>query len=381
VVNCGARDENDHEVGMAHFIEHMLFKGTSKRKAFHIISRMDSVGAELNAYTTKEKTCIYASFLNTHLERAVELLTDVTFDSTFPEHEMKKEKKVVADEMIMYEDNPEESIFDDFLARFYPKHSLGNNILGTVDSLKSFTNKGLKEFTKRNYVTGGMLFSVISSIPFEVVKKIVEKYIEPIKEKKGVVVRQPVKKHKLFNATIEKDFVQSHCMIGGRSYRINHPNRYALSLLNNLLGGPGMNSRLNLSIREKYGFCYQINTDINAYIDSGVMNIYFGTDPKYMNKCKELVYKELKKLRDVKLTSSQLSKAKQQLTGQIAMGEENRSSLMLALGRSLLDTGNIVPLSELFNRINTVEASQILDVANELFAEDQLCELVYQPVS
>jgi predicted Zn-dependent peptidase len=142
-----------------------------------------------------------------------------------------------------------------------------------------------------------------------------------------------------------------------------------------------MNSRLNLSIREKYGFCYQINTDINAYIDSGVMNIYFGTDPKYMNKCKELVYKELKKLRDVKLTSSQLSKAKQQLTGQIAMGEENRSSLMLALGRSLLDTGNIVPLSELFNRINTVEASQILDVANELFAEDQLCELVYQPVS
>ncbi len=393
-MDAGSRDEKEDEIGMAHFVEHMLFKGTKKRKSLGIISRMDSVGAEMNAYTTKEKTCLYSTFQTQFLARAAELIADVAFSSTYPKEEMEKEKKVITDEIFMYLDNPEESIFDDFLSLQFGKHPLGNNILGSPESISRFSPKKLHEFTKRNYQPSRMVLAVASPLPFERVVKVLEKYFGEFHDKKIQMLKQPDSYrgqqdeaktiHRLpplfpkpFTKAEKKDFTQSHCVIGGKAFDVHHPKRHALMLLSNVLGGPGMNSKLGLAIREKKGYTYSVYSDVNSYTDSGLFSIYFGCDNKYLDKCKTIAFVELKKLRDNKPSIVQLHKAITQYCGQLAIAEENKASLMISLANGLLDRGTVPSLEEIIKKIQNISASDWMAAANEVFDEKRLSTLTY----
>lgn len=377
IINAGSRDEQENEQGIAHLIEHVLFKGTKKRKAYHVLSRIDAVGGELNAYTTKEETCVYASFQNVYYERAVELLSDICFHSVFPEKEIDKEKEVITDEINSYQDNPSEQIFDDFEEHLFPHHSLGRNILGNVNSLRKLKRKDIIKFIKRNYHPDQIVFSSIGNIALSEVKKIIEKYFQHLPHSKSKNQRTPIKNYKPFQREVKRDTYQSHCIIGNIAYGAKNKNRTAMVLLNNLLGGPGMNSRLNLSIREKFGFTYNLESNYISYSDTGVFVIYLGTDNGYMAKCMDLVYKELNKLKNKKLSAHQLQSAKRQLIGNISLAQESKISLMLAVGRSLLTFNKIDSLQQLYKKIEAITPEKILEIANEVFDDKQLSKLIY----
>jgi predicted Zn-dependent peptidase len=297
IINDATRDESDDENGIAHFIEHMIFKGTQKRKAFHILSRMENVGGELNAYTTKEETSIYASFLPKYYERAIELIFDIIFHSVFPEKEIKKEKDVVTDEINSYRDNPSEEIYDDFENLLFSGHPMGRNILGTIENVKGFSRRKILDFIGQNYHTDQMVITSVGNIDFEKLKKIYEKYFSGIPENPGKNQRKTFQNYKPLNKIEEREVFLSHGCIGNLAFPMNDKRRLPMVLLNNILGGPGMNSRLNLGVREKYGFTYSIDSQYIPYSDTGVFSIYLGTDKGYMEKSIELVHKELQKLR------------------------------------------------------------------------------------
>ncbi len=378
IIDTGSRDELPHQNGLAHFIEHVIFKGTERRKAYHILSRLEDIGGELNAFTSKEETVIEAAFLSQHYARTLELFADIVFHSVFPEKELKKEQEVVIDEINAYKDTPSEQIFDDFDCLLFPDHPLGKNILGTKKLVKSFNRASVIEFIKQSYTTDKMVLSSVGSIEFSKLVKLFERYFGDEQSKyassqreviNGYIPVEQVKKRRLF---------QSHCMIGNRAYGMKDDKRTAFSLLNNFLGGPGLNSRLNLAIREKYGFTYNLESNYTAFSDIGNFSVYIGTDKNYLDRSIELVHKELKLLREKKLGPLQLKKAKLQFSGQIAISEESNAVKMHNNGRSLLSYGRISTLSEVHQKIQKVTAEEIIDVANEIFDPSQMSMLIFK---
>lgn len=378
VINTGSRDEKTSEHGMAHFIEHMLFKGTRKRKAYHILSRLDDVGGELNAYTTREETAVHASVLKENFERAVDLISDITFNSVFPEKEIEKEKDVVIEEINSYLDNPAELIFDDFEELVFSGQPLGRNILGTPQTVKSFTQKTLGEFLIRNYNTRDMVFCSVGNIPDETVLKLSEKYLGNVREKSSVRRKNLKWTYTPESVTRKKDTYQNHCILGNISYNLKDKRRMGMFLLNNLLGGQGLNSRLNLSLREKNGLAYNVESGYNAYSDTGIFSIYFGTDKQNLDRSISIAKRELDKLRSTGLGPLQLSKAKNQIKGYLARGYENHESLMLSLGKSLLVFDRIDTLEDICKKIDAITSAELLGISNEVFDPSRLSVLIYK---
>lgn len=378
IINIGSRDESDREHGIVHFIEHMLFKGTGKRKAFHILSRLEDVGGELNAYTTKEETAVHASFLKDDYERAIELISDVTFNSIFPDKEIEKEKDVVIEEINSYLDNPAELIFDDFEEMIFHDQPIGRNILGTEKTIKSFSRKELSNFVSENYNTSQMVFCSVGNISDEKILKLFKTYFSKLvtPERKDRDIRRW--NYKPSVVTKKKDTYQNHCVIGNTAYDFKDSRRMRMFLLNNIIGGQGMNSRLNLSLREKNGLAYNVESSYNPYFDTGIFLIYFGTDSQYLDKSISITMTELKKLRESKLGTIQLSKAKNQIKGYLVRGYENHESLMLSLGKSLQVFGKIDTIEEICRKIDNVTASEILETANDIFEPSQLSTLIYK---
>ncbi|AWM33347.1 M16 family metallopeptidase [Hymenobacter nivis] len=379
LLDVGSRDEGPHQQGLAHFWEHMAFKGTHKRKSFHILNRLETVGGELNAYTTKEKICFYATLLSTHFERAFELLTDLTFNSTFPGRELEKERGVILEEMSMYQDAPEDAIIDDFDTVVFGEHPLGVNILGTRESVSSFSSNDFHAFYSENVRTDRLVFSSVSNLPFKEVKRLADKFLAPLPARLGPRARRGVGTYARKMQLESRPISQAHCLVGGTAYPLADARRIPFFMLNNILGGPGMNSRLNLAVREKYGLVYTIDSTYSPYTDTGLFGIYFGTEGKQVKRTLGLVQKELKLLRDKALTTTQLHVAKNQLMGQLAMSEESNSGLMQLLGKSTLDLGRVEPLSEIFGQIEHVTAALLRDMANELLTEEHLSVLQYLP--
>lgn len=379
MLDIGSRDENEQNQGIAHFWEHMAFKGTTKRKAFHILNRIDSVGGELNAYTTKEKIAFYASTLDTYFEKAIELLTDITFDSIFPEKQIEKERNVILEEMSMYYDAPDDAIQDEFDQVVFANHPLGMNILGTADSVRSFHRDDFKKFIKEHINTEKLVFCSVGNIPFKKVVKLAEKYLKDLPAYNANKIRNPFEKYVPTVKGVERNITQAHCAIGRDAYPISSDKRLPFFMLSNILGGPGMNSRLNLALREKYGFVYSIDATYQSYSDTGLFGIFFGTEPGQLQRSIKLVNKELERLREVPLGTLQLHTAKEQLMGQLAMAEENNASFMLMMGKSILDLERIDSIDEIFNKIKSVTAKELQDLANEMFAKDQMSQLTYTP--
>ncbi len=377
IVNAGTRDEAPDQYGMAHFVEHMLFKGTDKRRAYHIINRMENVGGELNAFTNKEETVVYSVFLEQHFSRAIELLSDITFHSNFPQSEIEKEVEVIIDEIHSYEDSPSELIFDEFENLVFDQSQIGHNILGSTELLQNFDGQMAKGFVNKFYNPSNMVFFSLGRTDFKKIVYYAEKYLSAIPDIKSDIQRIKPVDISSVNKREDKETSQAHVLIGGRSYSLFDPNRRVLNLLNNLLGGPGMNSRLNISLREKRGYVYNVDSSITSYTDTGITSIYFGCDKKNEDKCISLVHKELNRLRKEKLTSGQLSTAKKQLIGQIGVMGDNHENLALALGKNFLHHNHFNTLAETAQKIEAVTAEQILAVSNEIFDERSLFTLIY----
>jgi|SRR6185436_11860141 len=379
VINAGTRNEVKGKEGIAHFIEHVLFKGTRNRKAFHILSRMENVGGEMNAYTAKEETCVHSSFMADYFERAAELLSDIVFCSVFPAKEIVKEKEVVLDEIRSCQDSPYEQIYDDFEGLIFFGHPLGNPTLGTVDSVKNFKRKDIFNFIRNNYSTDEMVFSVLGNIPLPEVKQTAEKYLARIPQRFAEKDYSKLAvKYKPRAMEIEKPTVQSHFMIGNEAYSIKSKYRLPFILLNNILGGPGLNTRLNLGIREKFGFAYALESTYDAYRDSGIFTIYISTEKKSIEKTVSLVYRELKRLREKKISTMQLKLYKQQLIGQLMMSQENRAGTMLANGKNVLTFGRVFSVKEIVSWIESISSKELREVANEIFEERSLSTLEYK---
>ena len=378
MINVGSRNETNSEHGIAHFIEHVLFKGTKKRKAYHILSRLEDVGGELNAYTTKEETAIHASFLKEDYERAIELISDITFNSIFPEKEIEKEKDVIIEEINSYLDNPSELIFDDFEELIFSGQPIGRNILGTPESVKSFSKEMITNFISNNYNTNEIVFCSVGNISDEKILKLFTTYFSDIVTEQTVKRNDKTWLYKPASITKKKDTYQNHCIMGNVAYDLKDKRRMRLFLLNNILGGQGLNSRLNLSLREKNGFAYNVESSYNPYFDTGIFSIYFGTDSQYLDKSIAIAMTELKKLRTKKLGTIQLSKAKNQIKGYLARGYENHESLMLSLGKSLVVFDKIDSIEDLCSKIDNVTASELLETANDIFEPSQLSTLIYK---
>ena len=378
IIMGGSRDESEDEQGLVHFIEHVIFKGTQKRKAYHILSRMEDVGGEINAFTTKEETCIHSSFMPKFYERSLELLSDIIFNSIFPKKELEKEKIVVLDEINYYKDNPSELIFDEFEEQMFGNHSLGKNILGTPKHLKTFNKTMINDFIYRNYLTNEMVISSVGNITMSKLISYVEKHFAHIPKSQTNRIQIPFTNYQKKDVSTQKKGFQSHCIIGNEAYGVKHPKKTPLTLLNNILGGPGMNSRLSLAIREKYGFTYSIESNYTAYSDTGIFSIYLASDTDKIDKSIKLTKRELAKLCEKPLGTLQLKKAKQQLIGQIAIGQENEVNLMLSLGKSVLLYNKVDTFDILKDKIEAVSSAQILEVANEIFNEDKLSHLIYK---
>jgi predicted Zn-dependent peptidase len=378
VVNAGSRDEPENKEGLAHFIEHLLFKETEKRNTNQILNRLELVGADLNAYTTKEYTCVHASLLNQHLERTIDLFEDILFHSTFPQEELEKERGVILDEIASYLDQPEEAIQDDFEELLFKDHALGKNILGTPETVSVLNKADIGQFMLTNYNTSEMVFAVFGDHDFKKLTKLAEKYFGSIpanssaKNRIKPVFAPGIKVH------TARPISQTHCIIGSQAYPSAHPHKTGLLLLNNLLGGMGMSNRLNLEIREKYGIAYTIESNYTPLSDTGIFSIYFGTDAEKAEKAEKLVHKELKKLRDQKLGTLQLQQAKQKFIGQIALAEENRMGLIISMAKSLLDFDHVDTLEQVFAKIEAVTADQLLEISNEIF-DSNLTTLTFQP--
>jgi predicted Zn-dependent peptidase len=378
IINTGSRDEKESEHGIAHLIEHMLFKGTRKRKAYHILSRLEDAGGELNAYTTKEETAVYASFMKEDYERAFEIISDIIFNSVFPAKEIEKEKDVIVEEINSYFDNPAELIFDDFEELIFPNQPIGRNILGTPSTVRSFTQKNISDFISNNYHTGEMVFCSVGNISDARIMKLFYKYFVNIPLKIKEIQPKTAWLYKPVSVTKNMDTFQNHCIIGNIAYNLKDDRRMGMFLLNNILGGQGLNSRLNLSLREKNGLAYNVESNYNPYCDTGVFSIYFGTDSQNLNKGLSIAMAELDRLRSSQLGIIQLSKAKNQIKGYLARGYENHESLMLSLGKSLLVFDKIDSIEDICKKIDSVTSSDLLEIANDIFQPTKLSTLVYK---
>ncbi|MDW3192864.1 MAG: pitrilysin family protein [Cytophagales bacterium] len=378
MLDIGSRDELPEEQGIAHFWEHMAFKGTEKRNSFHIINRLESVGGELNAYTTKEKICFYATVLTEHLDRALELLVDIVFKSTFPEKQIDRERMVILEEMSMYRDTPEDSIQDDLDEIVFPEHALGRNILGTEDTVSKFGQDDFRKFIDRNLNTTKIVVSTVGNFKEQQLNKLVKKYLTEIPYKNHTKDRDCFKPLAAQQKLVKRPISQIHVALGNHAYPISDSRRVPLFMLTNILGGPYMNSRLNMSLREKNGLVYHVEANYSSYSDTGLFSIFFATDPRNYKKSVKLVNKELDLLRSAKMSATQLDKAKQQIKGFLAMSEENNNATMLMMAKSLLDMERIPSLNDVFHQIEEIEAEQLLEIAQDIFPEE-MNSLIYEP--
>ena len=379
ILDIGSRDERPEQQGLAHFWEHMAFKGTKKRKAYHILNRLEAVGGELNAYTTKEKICFYASLLDRHFESALELLTDITFDSVFPEKQIERERSVILEEMAMYYDSPEDAIQDDFDQVVFGEHPLGKNILGSRESICTFGRADFQQFLAEHMNTDKLVFCSVGNLPMKKVVKLAEKHLSPIPAMQGQGYRLPFKTYVPQQKTVKRPLTQAQCAIGRTAFPVRDKRSLPFFMLTNLLGGPGMNSRLNLALREKHGLVYSADAEYQSYTDTGFFSIYFGTEPGQLPRAINYVMKELKVLREKPLGKMQLHRMKEQLMGQLAMSSENNQGLMLAIGRSLLEDRKLESLDAVYQKINAITASDLQDIAQGMFQEEDLSTLVYVP--
>ena len=384
-IAAGTRDERSGEEGMAHFCEHMTFKGTKKRNALQIINALEGLGGELNAFTNKEDTTFYAAISKEHFVQAVNVLTDIVFHSQYPQQEIDKEVEVICDEIESYNDSPAELIYDEFENILFEGHPLGHNILGNAEQLRTYTTEDAMRFVRRYYRPDNTIFFAYGDIDFKRLCKILNSLLFNVYSLE--LITPPADKssinYKL--STINKEIItkdlgthQAHVMLGTRAYDIHHPLRIPLYLLNNILGGPGMNARLNLSLRERNGLVYTVESTMVSYSDTGIWSVYFGCDPHDVKKCLRLIRCELDKVMQKPLSATQLRNAKRQLKGQIAIACDNREQFALDFGKSFLHYGWEKDITHLYDSIDKVTAEDIQKVANELFATEKLTTLIFQ---
>lgn len=378
IINVGSRDEREEESGIAHFIEHVIFKGTEKRKAYHVLSRLEDVGGELNAYTTKEDTCVYATFMAKDYERTLELFADIVFHSVFPEKEIEKEKDVVLDEIDSYKDSPGELIFDDFEEQVYEGCRIGRNILGNEAAVKSISREMILNFVERNYSPDRMVISSVGDIPFEKLVRLVVKYFACYARRGEPLVRVKPEIYVPRFVEVNKDTHQCHCIVGNVAYDNKEDKRLPLSLLMNLLGGSGMNTRLNLNIRERYGLAYNIEASYTPYSDTGICMIYFGCDRENADWCLDLCKREMRALYEEKLGPVQMKRAKTQMIGQLTISSENYENLMLSIGKSFLIYDKVDSLEDVYAQIGEITPEVLVQVAEEIFDERKLSVLIYK---
>lgn len=380
VINVGTRDERAAlgEAGVAHFIEHTLFKGTKNRKAFHILNRLDSVGGEFNAYTSKEDTWVYAAFSEQHLERAIELIADITFHATFPANEIKKERDVILDELNAYLDSPADSIFDEFEERLFEGHAMAGNILGNVESVSNMSREIIQGFVDRHYAPDQMVFSAVGATEWRKVLRLCQKHFGTVKGKTASLDRQPFSGRPPFDVRLKKDIHQVHHVMGTLTHGSNHSDRLGLALLANHLGGPTMNNRLSLNVRERHGMAYNIECAYTPYSDVGVFSVYFGTDKRLHKRAEALVRKELKALRDNKLGVRQLHDIKQQIVGHVALSQDSGNSVMTSLGKSYLLYDRVERLEAVFEAIEAITSEDVWRLANEVLDDRTWSHLVYR---
>ena len=400
-INAGTRNEEPGEEGLAHFCEHVTFKGTERRKAWHILNCLESVGGDLNAYTNKEGTVYYSAILKEHIARAVDLLTDIVFHSVYPQTEIDKEVEVICDEIESYNDSPAELIYDEFENIIFKDSPLGHNILGTAEQVRSFKTKDALRFTRKLYRPDNAIFFAYGDIDFKKLVKLLKtlnfehgtlnfmnsKTSEtPATEMEADDANHKVQSSK-FNVqskvegqtiVMQKNTHQAHVMIGTRAYDVNDDRRMPLYLLNNMLGGPGMNAKLNLALREHNGLVYTVESTMVAYGDTGIWSIYFGCDEHDVKRCLRLVRKELDKFMQKPLSEAQLKAAKKQIKGQVGVACDNRENFALDFGKSFLHYGWEKNVDRLYEQVDEITAEQIQAVAQELFDKDRLTTLIFR---
>ena len=380
-IAAGTRDEEPGEEGLAHFVEHVTFKGTARRSSLQILNTLERVGGDLNAFTQKEDTVYYAAILKEHLPKAVDVLTDIVFHSTYPQTEIDKEVEVICDEIESYNDSPAELIYDDFENILFEGHPLGHNILGNAERVRKFTTEDALRFARKYYRPENSIFFAYGDVEFEKLVRLLEK---EERGEKGEERGERKEEREMLSGSAssfiirEKGTHQAHVMLGTRGYDIHHPLRIPLYLLNNLLGGPGMNARLNISLRERNGLVYTVESTMVSYGDTGLWGVYFGCDPHDVKRCLRLVRRELDKIIEKPLTDSQLKAAKRQLKGQIGIACDNREQFALDFGKSFLHYGWEKDITSLYSQIEEVTAEQIQQVARELMSEDRITTLVYK---
>ena len=380
-VCAGTRDERSGEEGIAHFCEHVTFKGTEHRTAMQILNRLESVGGELNAFTNKEDTVYYSAILKEHFPRAVDLLTDIVFFSTYPQHEINKEVEVICDEIESYNDSPAELIYDDFESAVFAGHPLGHNILGSEEMLKGYTTEDALRFTRRYYRPENTVFFVSGDVDFKRVVALVKKATASFPEAQPLIDVTPTAVLPDYEPqTIRHDrgTHQAHVMVGNRAYSVHDKRRMPLYLLNNILGGLGMNARLNISLRERNALVYTVESSMVCYSDTGLWTTYFGCDPKDVDKCLRFVRRELDKVMQRPLSANQLRMAKHQIKGQIGVACDNRESFALDFGKTFLHYGWKKNVESLMEDIDRITAEEIQQVAQEIFAEAKLTTLIYE---
>ena len=428
-INAGTRDEEPGEEGLAHFCEHVTFKGTERRKAWHILNCLESVGGDLNAYTNKEGTVYYSAILKEHIARAVDLLSDIVFHSVYPQAEIDKEVEVICDEIESYNDSPAELIYDEFENILFKGSSLGHNILGTAEQVRSFTTEDALRFTRKLYRPDNAIFFAYGDIDFKKLVKLIGRALadnesgklaaeklpqisqitqisrdeNPVATEKSVSSVEsvgpknypsvgpknypsvepknyPSVGNEMAGQTIvmEKNTHQAHVMIGTRAYDVNDDRRMPLYLLNNILGGPGMNAKLNLALREHNGLVYTVESTMVAYGDTGTWSIYFGCDEHDIKRCLRLVRKELDRMMEKPLSDSQLKAAKKQIKGQIGVACDNRENFALDFGKSFLHYGWEKNVDRLYEQVEAITSQQIQDVARELFDKNRLITLIFK---
>lgn len=385
-INAGTRNEEPGEEGLAHFCEHVTFKGTERRKAWHILNCLESVGGDLNAYTNKEGTVYYSAILKEHIARAVDLLSDIVFHSVYPQAEIDKEVEVICDEIESYNDSPAELIYDEFENILFKGSPLGHNILGTAEQVRAFKTEDALRFTQKLYRPDNAIFFAYGDIDFKKLVKLIgraladDDSVEPENYPSVGPKNYPSVGKEIAGKTIvmQKNTHQAHVMIGTQAYDVNDDRRMPLYLLNNMLGGPGMNAKLNLALREHNGLVYTVESTMVAYGDTGTWSIYFGCDEHDVKRCLRLVRKELDKFMQKPLSDAQLKAAKKQIKGQIGVACDNRENFALDFGKSFLHYGWEKNVDRLYEQVDEITAAQIQAVAQELFDKDRLTTLIFK---
>ena len=374
---AGSRFEKENQTGLAHFLEHCVFKGTKKRSGIQTISRLDEVGGELNAYTAKEELCLHASFPKQHLARAIELLSDISVNPTFSKREVQKEKEIVIDEINSYLDSPSDKIFDDFEEEFFKGHALGNNILGKREDLKKLSQKDLHEFVQSYFSKENLVVSFVGDISIESLERYLNKYMENMPNKGVAIKINPYSGYEPFNIVRKESNYQAHLILGGMAPNYFDEKRTAMAMLMNMLGGPAMNATLNISLRERHVLAYSIEAAYVPYADVGFWQIYVGCESKNINKSIKLIHKELTRLQNKQISEAKLKRLKQQFKGQLALSMDVNSGMMHILGKSLLAFGQIDTLEDIHRSIDAILAEDIQGLAQNCMKISEISSLIF----